>query len=451
MSEKNVSNANVSLSSFDPSVKGKFYIYSLIGIIMFFVNFQIGESKQILVGHIGEFVQNILMPIMPYLIIFFTLLAAIDVFRNLKVNTRDTTAKIFAGIKVVGFIFSVMAVFGWAPGFLMDERIFPFILDRVAGPQVVYVPLTAALLPFVLDSGLVEAVGLILRPIMRPIFKVPGRSAIVAITAYFSNNAVGIIAVDNMYKEGKFTGREAALLATGFCTSAVSFLLIIAGILGIMPQWNFYFYGTFVILALMVIITGRIWPLNKITNECYEGCEYEEEEALESGLLRSAILEGYKQAASMDSLLVRMKHSFIGAVRAVSTVIAAAMVFATVGLLINYHTPIFEWIGYIFYPFAKLAGLGQDAMLVARGAVAQIVDPMTPVLLGTASQSFVTKYVMAVLAIAGIIGFGQTIPVYVATDIPLKFWEIMVIWVQRIILVILLAGFMANIYASVFL
>ena len=254
-----------------------------------------------------------------------------------------------------------------------------------------------------------------------------------------------------MYKEGKFTGREAALLATGFCTSAVSFLLIIAGILGIMPQWNFYFYGTFIILAIMVIITGRIWPLSKITDQCYEDCEYEEEEVLESGLIKSAVIEGYKQAETMGSVFVRMKNSFIGAVRAVSTVIATAMVFATVGLLINYHTPIFEWIGYIFYPFAKLAGLGKDAMLVARGSVAQIVDPMTPVLLGTTVESFITRYVLAVLAIAGIIGFGQTIPVYVATDIPLKFWEIMVIWIERIILVILLAGFIARFYAAVFM
>ena len=144
MSKKNISNDKITLSSFSPSTKSKFYIYSIIGIIIFFVNFQIGESKQILVGHLGEFIQNILMPIMPYLIILFTLLAVIDVFKNSKTNTRDTTAKVFSVIKIIGFIFSIMAVFGLAPDFQWMKG-FSFVLERVAAPQVVYVPLTAAL------------------------------------------------------------------------------------------------------------------------------------------------------------------------------------------------------------------------------------------------------------------------------------------------------------------
>lgn len=451
MSDQTVSKEKVSLSAFNKSVKIKFYIYSILAIIIFFVSFQIGDSKQILIGHLGEFIQNLLLPIMNVLIILFTLIGVIDVVKNFERHTRDTTSKIFAGVRVLGFIFSIMAVFKIAPAILLDERIFPFVLERVAAPQVVYVPLTAAFLPFVLDSGLVEFVGILVRPIMRPLFKLPGRATIIAITAYFSNNAVGIIAVDKMYKEGKFTGRESALLATAFCTSAVSFMLIIAGISGIMPQWNLYFYGCFLILALMAMITMRIWPLNKITNKCYEGQEYQEEERLESGLLKNAIIAGYEQAESVGSMPIRMKDAFLGAVKAVSVVITAGFTFATIGLLINYHTPIFEWIGYIFYPFAKLAGLGKDAMLVARGSVAQIVDPLTPVILGTTTDAFVTKYVTAVLAIAGIIGFGQTIPVYVATDIPLKFWEILVIWLERIILIIILATLLARGYAAVFM
>lgn len=439
------------LTTYSKSAKSKFYIYSILGILIFFVNFRIGESKQILIGHLGEFIQNLLMPIMNALIILFTLIGAIDVVRNWERYKKDTTSKIFAVIRILGFIFSIMAIFKIAPAIMLDERIFPFVLQRVAAPQVVYVPLTAAFLPFVLDSGLVEFVGMILRPIMRPIFRLPGRSTIVAITAYFSNNAVGILAVDKMYKEGKFTGKEAALLATAFCTSAISFMLIIAGILGIMPQWNLYFYGCFLILALVAIITVRIWPISRITDECYKGQKYQEEERLEGSILINAVAAGYEQAENVGFIPKRMLDAFISAVKAVSIVIPTGFVFATIGLLINYHTPIFEYIGYIFYPFAKLVGLGEHALLVAKGSVAQIVDPMTPVILGAATDSFVTKYVMAVLAIAGIIGFGQTIPVYVATDIPMKFWEILVIWIERIILIIILAALLAHGYTAIFM
>lgn len=451
MSNQAVSKDKISLSDYNKSAKSKFYIYSILAIIVFFVSFQIGDSKQILIGHLGAYIQDLLLPIMNVLILLFCLIGVIDIVKNFKRHTRDATSIIFATIRVLGVIFAVMAVFKIAPDFLLDDRIFPFVLEKVAAPQVVYVPLTAAFLPFVLDSGLVEFAGTILRPIMRPLFKLPGRATVVAITAYFSNNAVGILAVDKMYKEGKFTGRESALLATGFCTSAIAFMLIIAGILGIMPHWNFYFYGCFIILALVAMITMRVWPIRKISNDCYQGQEYQEEEKLESGLLRASLGAGYGQAENLGSMLSRMKGAFIGAVKAVSIVIPAGFAFATIGLLINYHTPIFEWIGYIFYPFAKLVGLGKDAMLIAKGSVAQIVDPLTPVILASPSDMFVAKYIAAVLAIAGIIGFGQTIPVYVATDIPLKFWEILVIWIQRIILIILLAGLLAQGYAAVFM
>lgn len=94
MSDQTVSKEKVSLSAFNKSVKIKFYIYSILAIIIFFVSFQIGDSKQILIGHLGEFIQNLLLPIMNVLIILFTLIGVIDVVKNFERHTRDTTSKI---------------------------------------------------------------------------------------------------------------------------------------------------------------------------------------------------------------------------------------------------------------------------------------------------------------------------------------------------------------------
>jgi len=446
----NYVNSQVALKKYSSKGVTKFFIYTIIGILFFFINITIGGERTILITHLVNLIQRIIAPITPYLLLLLAFLAVVDVFRNLEKNTATATGKIFSAVRVIGFIFMVMAVFNIAPGILQDQRIFPFVMDRVVTPMMVVIPVSSLFLPFLLSTGFVETIGLILRPIMRPLFKVPGRSAVIAITAFFSANAVGIIAIDRMYKEGKFTAREAALLATSFCTQAIGFLIIVAGMTGLMPHWNLFFFGTFLILLIGAIVTSRIWPLSKKPDTCYDGCAYQEEEAVKSGLFKKAFEEGFEVAEKMGSMVGMIVSVMKATLSVLTVVIATSMFTATVGLLLVYHTPIFQWVGYIFYPFAALMQI-PDLHLIGSGAAAGLVAALTPAILSTQTESFVATFVLATIPITSIISFGLTIPVYLTTSIPLKFWEIIVIWLERVIISIIAAAIIAMVYSAMFM
>jgi nucleoside recognition membrane protein YjiH len=116
---------------------------------------------------------------------------------------------------------------------------------------------------FLVGYGLLEFVGVIMRPIMRPLFKTPGRSAIDAVASFVGSYSLGLVITNRVFREGKYTNREASVIATGFSTVSATFMIIVARTLGLMEMWNLYFWSTLVITFIVTAITVRIWPLSK--------------------------------------------------------------------------------------------------------------------------------------------------------------------------------------------
>ena len=59
------------------------------------------------------------------------------------------------------------------------------------------------LLPLLLDFGLLEFVGTMMTRIMRPVFRLPGRSAVDCFASWLGDGSVGILLTSKQY-EGKF-------------------------------------------------------------------------------------------------------------------------------------------------------------------------------------------------------------------------------------------------------
>jgi len=51
-----------------------------------------------------------------------------------------------------------------------------------------------------------------------------------------------------------------------------------------------------------------------------------------------------------------------------------------------------------------------------------------------------TRYVMGVLSVASILFFSASIPCILSTEIPISLKDILIIWVERTILAIIIAG-----------
>lgn len=109
------------------------------------------------------------------------------------------------------------------------------------------------------------------------------------------------------------------------------------------------------------------------------------------------------------------------------------------GLLLAEYTPVFDIIGYIFVPFAMLLGFGGEAIMMGKACAISLAEMFLPAgIVGGAS--LFAQYVTAIVCVSEILFFSASIPCILGTDIDISLKDILIIWVERVILSLLIAG-----------
>src|SRR5699024_8739933 len=141
------------------------------------------------------------------------------------------------------------------------------VYDTTITSVAIIVPIGAVFLTLFVAFGGIEFVGVLMRPIMRPVFKLPGRSALDAVASFVGSYSVGIYVTNLMYKEGRYNLREATIIATCFSTVSIGFFAVVASTLDLLSYFPILFLVTFIVTALATIIMIRIPPLSRIPNK----------------------------------------------------------------------------------------------------------------------------------------------------------------------------------------
>jgi nucleoside recognition membrane protein YjiH len=118
--------------------------------------------------------------------------------------------------------------------------------------------------------------------------------------------------------------------------------------------------------------------------------------------------------------------------------------FAVAGIALFIFTPVFSWIGYIFWPFMRIAVPANEAITASSGAALGFIEVTLPSLLVAAGEwSIRTRYMMAVIPVTSIVFIASWIPCIMATELPVKFSHLVIIWLERIFLSIILAALLS--------
>ncbi len=459
----------------------KFIAFSVIGIFVFFINFYVPEytiklgswqwgtvagQSNVLVSHFTNFVKAALFtgnfPAMPFVVWLIGVYSIVDLIwlRPEKFWHTTRVAAVFAVFKIVGFIFLCFTVislyFHWNPPFLNwmfqpvaslgEKSISLFIMNNILVTICISIPAASLFLPLLVDYGLVDFVGVLVRPFMRPVFKLPGRAAVIMVSAFLGNFSVGHIAVNDQYKTGRMTEREAVVVGTSFSTVSVGFLLALANNTGLNERgyWNLYFWTAFLITLLVSLVGVRIYPLRNLPDAYYPNASPQPEPEIKSHLFREALDSALLVSETQEPLLKRIGYIMKETLGVLGTVASGTAFFATVGVLLYTYTPLVRLIGYIFYPLMRIAIPEAEAMTAATGAVVSFIEVTIPALLVTVGEwSLRTRYMMAVIPVSSIIFLASFVPCLMATDIPVKFKDMVIIWVERMILSVVITGLFA--------
>ncbi|MCR5825264.1 MAG: YjiH family protein [Oscillospiraceae bacterium] len=426
----------------------KFILLNAIGIFMFFITVSINGKSSIPVDHIVTIIRSIPFFETVYGIAIVCIGAVLPFLR--KTWKKDKVTMVFSFLKLLAIPSMVIWLTKMGPARWFDGDMLPFIYNKVVLPVTCLVPVGAVFLSFLINYGLMEFIGVFMKPIMRPVWKTPGRSAVDAVASFVGSYSVGLLITNRVYKEGYYSTKEASIIATGFSTVSATFMVVVAKTLGLMDHWNVYFWSTLIITFVVTALTTRIYPLSRKPDTGYQGMEVVPEPMPEKGkLISSALDEGLVACAKAPGILEGIKKNFIDGINMALSIGPSLMSVGFLGLLLAEYTPLFDLIGYIFVPFTFLVGFGGEAVMMGKACAISLAEMFLPANI-VAGASPMAQYVTAIVCVSEILFFSASIPCVLGTDIDISLKDILIVWVERIILSLLIAAVVVRFLFPVF-
>lgn len=339
----------------------RFFVFSAIGIFAFFVPFTVAGKNTILLDHMVGWVEGALGEGTRYLILAIILAGAVYPFATGR--WRSSPARmVFALLNVLGLFVGIMLVSGVGPAFLFEPNLGPFLYDKLVIPVGLLIPLGGIFLAFLVGFGLMEFIGVLVQPFMRPVFKTPGRSAIDAVASFVGSYSLGLLVTNRVYRGGGYTAKEASIIAAGFSTVSATFMVVIARTLDLMPVWGMYFAATLVVTFVVTVVLVRIPPLSRISEDYHPEAQPRPEAVITSNRLRAAWSAAGETLQSSPPVWRVVWQNFRDGVVMVMQILPGILSVGLIGLLIATYTPVFKIIGLVFWPLLVLLRIPEPVL-----------------------------------------------------------------------------------------
>lgn len=425
----------------------KFVVATLVGAFFFLVPVRVGGEWTIpfdvVVGYITEGFPG---AVALYCLLAILASVALSLVAELQARGLVGAARFDAGyfrtgpafllLRMLGGVFAAMIYFGVGPEAVLGESTGGLMFNTLVASVAIIVPIGAVFITLFTAFGGLEFVGTLARPIMRPLFRVPGRGALDAIASYVGSYSVGLYVTNKMYNEGRYSAREAAIIATCFSTVSMGFFAVVASTLDLLRYFPLIFLSVTAVMVVLAIILCRIPPLLRKPDD-YVGEPVPEKE-YEGRLFRHAVDEAVERVSKSRSTLVELKDGFVDGLKLALVILPTILSVGLLAILLAENTPIFDWLGRPVEPVLSLLGL-PDAGIIAPATLIGITEMFLPALLVT-EAAVAAKFFIAVLSISQILFFSATIPLMLEIDVPVRLRDAIVLFLMRTAMAILIVA-----------
>jgi len=445
-------------ASYSKSAYVKFLLPSVIGVLLFLVPVFYKGKWTIGVGVFAETVQASLastLPLIMTMILFLSVVLTI-VAKWLKPNVI-MSSPFLKGLfdvqpfwfisRILGFVFALMTYMKWGPEIIWSDFTGGTVLYALIPVLMTWFLFAALLMPLLMDFGLMDFIGTLVRDIMRPVFKLPGRSSVDALASWMGSGTVGVLITTKQFEEGYYTKREAAVIATNFSVASIAFSLVIIQFINLEHMFV-PFYVTVVVAGIVAaIICPRIPPLSRKKDEYYEPVGQKISEEVPSGVTKFqwAVDKAVEKASEVKSAGQVIKKSIVSVIDIYFGLIPLVMALGTIALILAEYTPIFSILSYPFVPILELLQL-PEASKAAPAMLVGFADMFLPAVIGSGIESEITRFVIAVMSLTQLIYMSEIGVLLLKSKIPISFFELFVIFLQRTIITLPIVTVMAYMF-----
>ncbi|WP_352259437.1 YjiH family protein [Psychrobacter sp. TB55-MNA-CIBAN-0194] len=422
----------------------KFLLFSALGIALFIIPFQWDGKVTILLGVLTDTLQAALGGFVVYIamaIVSISFIGALAV-KILKptLHEESPVKKLFdvdwfwLATRFLGMLFVWMIFLQVGPEFIINRNTGGVIFEDLIPILIPLFFFAILSLPFLTDFGLMEFLGTLASKVFIKLFKLPGRSAVDAMSSWFGAASIGLLVTMQEYDKSFYSQREAAVIATTFSVTSIAFTYVVAKTIGV--DNNFvYFYLTIALTGFIAaIIMPRIPPLSRKPDTYHSGKSMLDEGIpAEYSTYQWAVNRAVTRAHSMPRLGQVFKRSVNNLFDIYFGLIPVVFAIGTIGLGLAEYTPVFNWLATPLVPLLEWLQI-PEAAKAAPAMIMGFADMYLPALVGKSIESEMTRFIVGACSITQIIYMSEVGALILKSNIKLNVLELFLIFMLRTII-----------------
>lgn len=419
-----------------------FLLPSIAGVILFMTPLPIDGGFQIPIAWLAGLLSGVLEPIVQWLALVTLLVAAagsiIFLFRPKEdtfINNLFKVTPFWTVTRIVGAVFAILIIWQLGPEVIWSENTGGMLLSPTGLVSFLFTIFLFAglLLPLLLNFGLLEFFGMMMVKIMRPLFKLPGRSAVDALTSWVGDGTIGVLLTSRQYEEGYYTKKEAAIIGSTFSVVSITFCIVVLDQVGLGEYFLPYYLTVLLCGVVLAFIMPRIYPLAGKEDTYIDGrpLDLDAEKYPES---YNAVTHGLENALNMANKNRSIRNFFSDGIKNVVDmyigVAPVVLAFGTIALMLAEYTSVFTILGKPFEPILMLFGI-PEAAAAAQTMVVGFADMFLPSILGASIESEMTRFFIATMSVTQLIYMSEVGGLLLGSKIPVNFKDLLVIFLLR--------------------
>ncbi len=438
-----------------------FIIPSLLGVFLFITPIATDNGFKVPIAMLASGLAGIVEPyIQLFALIIFIIAALGSIIMHFIPKASDAPRTLFDSLfrvhwfwttmRVLAVVFAVMYMWQIGPASFTSDYTAGVLIDPADGLITFMFTLfffAGLLLPLLTNFGLLEFFGSLMVRVMRPLFKIPGRSAIDALASWVGDGTIGVLLTAKQYEEKNYTGREAAIIATTFSVVSITFCLFVLETIGL-DAYFFQFYGAVLVTGLILaFIMPRIFPLRNKANTLIDGTTPAanlEDVPEHLTMVSHGTEKALEVAHSNRNLFKNVTGGFKNVLEMWFAVAPIIMAFGTIALVLAEFTSVFRILGMPFEPILTLLQI-PEASEAAQTLVVGFADMLLPSILGAGIESELTRFFIATISVTQLIYMSEVGGLILGTKLPLKIWDLFLIFLIRTIISIPIVAAIAHI------
>ena len=335
-------------------------------------------------------------------------------------------------VRMTGFVFVNMIYFDIGPEIIIGELTGGLVMVDLLPILVCVFLLAGIMLALLLNYGLLDFFGALLIKVMRPIFNLPGRSALDCVASWLGDGSIGVLLTSKQYEEGFYSKREATVISTTFSAVSITFALVVISEVNLEHMFIPFYLIVSLSGIVAAVIVPKLPPLSKVPDTYYTEVSHRED--IPDG--KTALSYGLELALEKGGKAPNVLEFLVEGVENVAEMwfgtLPVILAMGTIALIVAEYTPVFQILGMPFIPLYKLLMI-PEAELASQTIIVGFADMFLPSVIASSIESERTRFVVSATSVTQLIYMSEIGSIIMGSKIPVSLKDLFIIFLERTI------------------